>query len=78
MRRGVGLQINYNGLYPELGLIAFLRSPSSALQSSVQVREGDLVLVSSDGLFNNVYEDEILKVLKDVQVCMYSVCLCIG
>lgn len=60
-------------LYPELGLIAFLHSPSSALQTSVQVREGDMVLLSSDGLFNNVYEEEILKVLKDVQVhaCTY-------
>ena len=45
-----------------------VHSPSAAWEASVAVREGDIVLVSSDGLFNNVYEEEILHVLKDVKV----------
>ena len=31
----------------------------------MRVREGDLLLLASDGLFDNLFEEEILKIVKD-------------
>ncbi|KAJ3329167.1 hypothetical protein HDU76_008486 [Blyttiomyces sp. JEL0837] len=39
-------------------------SPKDAQTYRVKVREGDLVIVGSDGIFDNVFDDEILDIVK--------------
>ena len=45
-----------------------ISSPESAEQSSFGVREGDLILVGTDGLFDNMNEEMILKHLRRIKV----------
>lgn len=42
--------------------------PSAAVTSSVQVEDGDLIVLASDGLFNNMYPSELAAMLKDFEV----------
>lgn len=37
-------------------------SPSDAETFTVKVKEGDIVIVASDGLFDNLFDDEILEI----------------
>lgn len=41
------------------------------MQSKVEVKDGDIVLLSTDGLFDNMYEEEILKMIRNMKVCTY-------
>ena len=43
-------------------------SPESAESSSFGVEEGDIILVGSDGLFDNLSEDMILHHLRKLKV----------
>lgn len=42
--------------------------PSAAVSSAVQVEDGDLIVLASDGLFNNMYKSELTELLKDFKV----------
>ena len=39
-----------------------------ATQSTVELKEGDLVVVATDGLFDNMYDEDIASHLADIQV----------
>lgn len=39
--------------------------PSSAVSAAIEVEEGDLIVLASDGLFNNMYKSELMKMLQD-------------
>jgi len=39
--------------------------PRRSICVSVDIREGDIVVVGSDGLFDNVFVDEILATVED-------------
>ena len=43
-------------------------SPSRALQSRVQLQEGDLLVAATDGLFSNMYDEDIASYLAEVKV----------
>lgn len=58
-------QHSFNFPY-QLGTASF-DSPSDAQQFSVKIEEGDIVILGSDGLFDNLYDDEILE---EVQNCI--------
>ncbi|KAJ3191204.1 hypothetical protein HK101_007987 [Irineochytrium annulatum] len=40
--------------------------PSSAQRYNIKICEGDIVIMGSDGIFDNVFDDEILEVVRDV------------
>lgn len=50
----------------QLGTASF-DSPADAQQFTVKIEEGDIVILGSDGLFDNLYDDEILE---EVQLCL--------
>ncbi|KAI8989980.1 phosphatase 2C-like domain-containing protein [Pilobolus umbonatus] len=50
----------------QLGTASF-DSPSDAQQFTVKIEEGDIIIMGSDGLFDNLYDDEILE---EVQNCL--------
>ena len=39
-------------------------TPSDGTQDSVEVQDGDILVCASDGLWDNVYEDDIRRILK--------------
>ncbi|KAI9327062.1 phosphatase 2C-like domain-containing protein [Zopfochytrium polystomum] len=39
-------------------------TPGDALAYLIKVREGDLVVLGTDGIFDNVFDDEILEIVK--------------
>jgi len=41
-------------------------SPADADSFTVKVEEGDIVVVASDGLFDNVFDDEIVSIASDI------------
>ena len=43
-------------------------SPDSAATSSFSVEEGDVVLVGTDGLFDNLSDDMILRHVRKIKV----------
>lgn len=49
-------------------------SPAEALQSCVDVIEGDIILVATDGLFDNMTDSMILRHLQIVKVSVSSKC----
>ncbi|KAI9496170.1 phosphatase 2C-like domain-containing protein [Zychaea mexicana] len=57
-------QHSFNFPY-QLGTASF-DYPSDAQQFSIKIEEGDIVIVASDGLFDNLFDDEILE---EVQSC---------
>ncbi|RCH79019.1 hypothetical protein CU098_006373, partial [Rhizopus stolonifer] len=58
-------QHSFNFPY-QLGTASF-DSPTDAQQFTVKIEEGDIIILGSDGLFDNLYDDEILE---EVQNCM--------
>ncbi|KAI9267885.1 phosphatase 2C-like domain-containing protein [Phascolomyces articulosus] len=58
-------QHSFNFPY-QLGTASF-DYPSDAQQFSIKIEEGDIVIVASDGLFDNLFDDEILE---EVQNCI--------
>lgn len=48
-----------------------LSSPESANSASFSVEEGDLILLATDGLFDNLGEDIILEHVSQLKVCDY-------
>ncbi|GAA5812476.1 hypothetical protein MFLAVUS_005932 [Mucor flavus] len=58
-------QHSFNFPY-QLGTASF-DSPADAQQFTVKIEEGDIVILGSDGLFDNLYDDEILE---EVQNCI--------
>ncbi|KAG0175504.1 hypothetical protein DFQ28_000073 [Apophysomyces sp. BC1034] len=53
--------------YPyQLGTASF-DAPTDAQQFTIKVEEGDIVILASDGLFDNLYDDEIME---EVQKCV--------
>ncbi|KAF7726462.1 hypothetical protein EC973_008697 [Apophysomyces ossiformis] len=53
--------------YPyQLGTASF-DAPTDAQQFTVKVEEGDIVILASDGLFDNLYDEEIME---EVQKCI--------
>ncbi|KAI8971785.1 phosphatase 2C-like domain-containing protein [Mycotypha africana] len=52
-------QHSFNFPY-QLGTASF-DSPSDAQQFTVKIEEGDIIIVGSDGLFDNLYDEEILE-----------------
>ena len=51
-----------------LFFLVFIFSPESASSSSFTVKEGDIILVATDGLFDNMSEEMILKELANIKV----------
>lgn len=43
-------------------------SPNRASQSTFQLQGGDLLVTATDGLFCNMYDEDIAKYLSNVQV----------
>ena len=39
-----------------------------ATQSTVELEEGDLIVAATDGLFSNMYDEDIANHLADIQV----------
>ncbi|KAI8143661.1 phosphatase 2C-like domain-containing protein [Fennellomyces sp. T-0311] len=58
-------QHSFNFPY-QLGTASF-DYPADAQQFSIKIEEGDVVIVASDGLFDNLFDDEILE---EVMGCM--------
>lgn len=46
-------------------------SPSSAIESAVDVHDGDVVVLATDGLFSNVYNSEIVEVVEGLKVICF-------
>ena len=40
-------------------------SPEDSDNYQLRVREGDLLILGTDGLFDNLFEDDILTIVKD-------------
>ena len=40
-------------------------SPEDSDNYQLRVREGDLLILASDGVFDNLFEDEILQIVKN-------------
>jgi len=49
-------------------MLCYSCRPSSALTSSVQLEEEDIVVVATDGLFHNMSAEDIVSQLKDYKV----------
>ena len=45
-------------------------SPSQSSQATVQLQEGDLLVAATDGLFSNMYDEDIASHLSKVKVRM--------
>ncbi|KAL1936149.1 hypothetical protein VTP01DRAFT_283 [Rhizomucor pusillus] len=60
-------QHSFNFPY-QLGTASF-DSPGDAQQFTVKIEEGDIVVLATDGLFDNLYDDEILE---EVQQCLQN------
>lgn len=45
-----------------------MHSPSEAVRESIDVLEGDIILVATDGLFDNMTDSMILRHLRIVKV----------
>ncbi|KAI8089595.1 phosphatase 2C-like domain-containing protein [Halteromyces radiatus] len=58
-------QHSFNFPY-QLGTASF-DSPMDAQQFTIKVEEGDILILASDGLFDNLYDDEIME---EVQNCI--------
>ncbi|ORZ17918.1 phosphatase 2C-like domain-containing protein [Absidia repens] len=58
-------QHSFNFPY-QLGTASF-DSPMDAQQFTIKVEEGDIMILASDGLFDNLYDDEIME---EVQQCI--------
>lgn len=56
-------------------LWGFFYSPEMAESSSFDVEEGDIILLGTDGLFDNMNEDMILDCLSKMKVQKYYVIL---
>ncbi|KAI9320762.1 phosphatase 2C-like domain-containing protein [Dichotomocladium elegans] len=50
----------------QLGTASF-DFPADAQQFSVKIEEGDIIVLASDGLYDNLYDDEILE---EIEACM--------
>ncbi|KAI9305723.1 phosphatase 2C-like domain-containing protein [Cunninghamella echinulata] len=61
-------QHSFNFPY-QLGTASF-DTPMDAQQFTIKVEEGDIMILGSDGLFDNLYDDEIME---EVQNCMQQV-----
>jgi len=48
--------------------------PSSAMLSSVEVREGDMVVLGTDGFFYNMYDAEVAQILQEMKVLAVGSC----
>jgi len=46
--------------------------PECAESVTVEVEEGDLVILATDGLFDNLYDPEILRILQDTAADRYD------
>lgn len=55
--------------------VGFFYSPEMAESSSFDVEEGDIILLGTDGLFDNMNEDMILDCLSKMKVQKYNVIL---
>ena len=55
-------------LFSPLHFFSPLFSPESASSSSFPVKDGDIVLVATDGLFDNMPEEMIIKELAKIKV----------
>lgn len=53
-------------------LWGFFYSPEMAESSSFDVEEGDIILLGTDGLFDNMNEDMILDCLSKMKVQKYN------
>lgn len=61
--------LNWHLLCRNLMIILFLfYSPEMAESSSFDVEEGDIILLGTDGLFDNMNEDMILDCLSKMKV----------
>ncbi len=38
----------------------------------MDVRDGDVVVLATDGLFSNVYDSEVAEVIQGIKVCIYK------
>ena len=56
MQASFGLELNFNFCF-------FLFSPKDANCLTHQTKPGDFLLLSTDGLFDNLYEDEIAHII---------------
>lgn len=52
--------------------VVFFYSPEMAESSSFDVEEGDIILLGTDGLFDNMNEDMILDCLSKMKVQKYN------
>lgn len=52
------------GITPELKVDQF-DSPASAREEQISVSAGDILLLASDGLFSNLFENQILEILQE-------------
>lgn len=52
--------------------VGFFYSPEMAESSSFDVEEGDIILLGTDGLFDNMNEDMILDCLSKMKVQKYN------
>jgi protein phosphatase PTC7 len=68
--RSTEQQINFN-TPRQLGTGSSDR-PECAEAVTVEVEEGDLVIVATDGLFDNLYDPEILRILEDTAADRYD------
>ena len=53
-------------------MFIMLFSPSEAVRESIDVLEGDIILVATDGLFDNMTDSMILRHLRLVKVSTLS------
>ena len=51
-------------------LFYLFHSPESANSDSINVEEGDLIIVGTDGLFDNMNEETLLSSISILQVCL--------
>ena len=55
-------------------MICFFCRPSAAVSSAIEVKDGDLLVIASDGLFNNMYKSELTQLLHNFKVlCMQQI-----
>ena len=56
-----------------IGIPWFVCSPAAAQSTSFKVQEGDVILVGTDGLFDNMNDDMILSHIAKLKVLLYFV-----
>jgi len=52
-------------------------SPDSAETTSFNVQEGDIIILGTDGLFDNMKDEMIIKHILRLKVCSYLRIICI-